>query len=115
MADSVDSASVPRPIWLLRGAREQRRAAIRYWITDVLAGIGLYAVYHAMRLMPIDMCSASGALVSRFTRHLYPESDVRARNLWKKLRPDEADKAPAPSTPSTAPVPPAPAPNPPAP
>jgi len=93
LADSVDSAPVPRPIWLLRGSREQRRAAIRYWITDVLAGIGLYGVYHAMRLMPIDMCSASGALVSRFTRHLYPESDVRARNLWKKLRPDEADKA----------------------
>src|SRR5215831_2618766 len=80
-------------MWLLRGSREQRRAAVRYWITDVLAGIGLYGLYYAMRLMPIDMCSASGALASRFTRHLYPESDARARRLWKKLRPEEAEDA----------------------
>jgi KDO2-lipid IV(A) lauroyltransferase len=80
-------------MWLLRGSREQRRAAVRYWITDVLAGISLYGMYYAMRLMPIDMCSASGALATRFTRHLYPESDARARRLWKTLRPDEADAA----------------------
>lgn len=97
MPDSVasgpDSAPVPAITWLLRGAREQRRAALRYWVTDVVVGIGLYAIYYAMRLMPIDMCSASGALVSRFTRRLYPESDMRARKLWRTLRPDEADEA----------------------
>jgi KDO2-lipid IV(A) lauroyltransferase len=93
LADAVDSVSVPRPMWLLWGSREQRRAAVRYWITDVLAGIGLYGLYYAMRLMPIDMCSASGALATRLTRHLYPESDARARRLWKALRPDEADVA----------------------
>lgn len=93
VASGTDGASVPRLVWLLRGSREQRRTAFRYWITDVLAGIGLYGMYYAMRLMPIDMCSASGALASRLTRHLYAESDVRARNLWKMLRPGEADEA----------------------
>lgn len=93
IASGADAAPVPRFMWVLRGSPEQRRAAFRYWITDVLAGIGLYGLYHAMRLMPIDMCSATGALASRFTRHLYPESEARARKLWKKLRPDEADDA----------------------
>lgn len=95
LPDSVVSggAPIPRPGWLLRGSREQRRAAFRYWIMDVVTGTGLYAMYYAMRLMPIDMCSASGALFSRFTRRLHPESDARARKLWRTFHPTETDDA----------------------
>ena len=93
IASDSGSAAVPQIRSILLGAAEQRRTAVRYWITDVLVGAGYYVLHHAMRLLPVDACSASGALASRFTRHLYAQSDARARELWRRLRPDEADDA----------------------
>ena len=44
-----------------------------------------------MRLFPIDVCSRFGAILTYLTRHLYPDSDARARKTWTMLRPLEAD------------------------
>jgi KDO2-lipid IV(A) lauroyltransferase len=49
------------------------------------------AIHILMRLVPIDVCSYSGAAITYLTRHLYPDSDARARKAWARLRPQESD------------------------
>lgn len=75
------------------GAADARRAAVQYWIVDSFFGGSKWALYHLFRYLPIDWCSNIGAFVSRFTRHSYPESELRARKLWVHLHPDQADPA----------------------
>jgi Kdo2-lipid IVA lauroyltransferase/acyltransferase len=78
--------------WLL-GNREQRRIARRYWVRDPVVGAAELAIHVLLRLVPIDVCSYSGAAITYLTRHLYPASEVRARKAWARLRPRESDPA----------------------
>jgi Kdo2-lipid IVA lauroyltransferase/acyltransferase len=64
---------------------------LRYWIRDPAVGAIEFIIYTLMRLLPIDVCSNLGAAITYFTRHLYPESNARARKLWSALRPQDAD------------------------
>jgi Kdo2-lipid IVA lauroyltransferase/acyltransferase len=81
----------PPPLRWLFGDAGQRRLARRYWLRDPWVGAAELALHYSMRAMPIDMCSASGAAITTFTRRLYPESEARARKVWAALRPEEAD------------------------
>ncbi len=81
------------PLRSLLGTREQRRIARRYWLRDPVVGAAELAIHALMRLMPIDVCSYSGAAITYLTRHLYPASDLRARKAWARLRPQESDPA----------------------
>ncbi len=86
-------APTPPPLrWLFSHAL-RRRVAWRYWLRDPAIGALELALHHTIRLLPIDACSFSGAAITYLTRHLYPESDARARRVWKVLRPQEADPA----------------------
>jgi KDO2-lipid IV(A) lauroyltransferase len=81
------------PVRWLFGDAEQRRIARRYWLRDPAVGAAEFALHRAMRLMPIDMCSYSGAAITYLTRLQYPESERRARKVWAALRPGESDPA----------------------
>jgi Kdo2-lipid IVA lauroyltransferase/acyltransferase len=85
--------SSPPPLRWLLGEADQRRIARRYWLRDPAVGVAELALQYAMRAMPIDMCSYSGAAITYLTRHLYPKSDARARKAWATLRPEAADAA----------------------
>ncbi len=64
--------------WLF-GDADRRRIARRYWLRDPVVGAAEIVLHYAMRAMPIDMCSYSGAAITYLTRRLYPESEARAR------------------------------------
>jgi KDO2-lipid IV(A) lauroyltransferase len=81
----------PPPLRWLFGDANQRRTARRYWLRDPIVGAAELTLHYAMRAMPIDVCSYSGAAITYFTRRLYPKSEARARKLWAALRPEEAD------------------------
>ena len=83
----------PPPLRWLFGNAEQRRTARRYWLRDPAVGSAELALHYALRLLPIDACSFSGAAITYLTRRLYPESEARARKAWTVLRPAEADPA----------------------
>jgi Kdo2-lipid IVA lauroyltransferase/acyltransferase len=83
-------ARPPPPRWLF-GNADQRRIARRYWLRDPVVGAAELALHYSMRAMPIDVCSASGAAITYFTRRLYPESEARARKAWAALHPEAAD------------------------
>jgi len=87
----MNSSAVP-PGWLFADA-EKRRAAWRYWVRDGIVGGGHLVLHHALRRLPIDGCSAVGAEAIRFARHLYPQSDARARRLWAAINPRQASRA----------------------
>jgi Kdo2-lipid IVA lauroyltransferase/acyltransferase len=87
MANGTDTPSLG---WLFEGPARRRRM-LRYWIRDPAVGAVELAIHHLSRTLPIDLCSYLGAIVTNLTRHLYPQSDVRARRLWTALRPQEAD------------------------
>jgi KDO2-lipid IV(A) lauroyltransferase len=88
----TEVAKAPPLHWLL-GNVEQRRIARRYWLRDPVVGTAELALHILMRLLPIDACSASGAALTRLTRHIYPASEARARKAWSMLRPEESDPA----------------------
>jgi KDO2-lipid IV(A) lauroyltransferase len=46
-----------------------------------------------LKLLPIDACSAFGALLSPLSAKRYAESDLRARRNWRALRPEQSDPA----------------------
>lgn len=79
---------VPPLRWLLTPG-DKRRAARRYWISDVLAGLRLNLGHHVLRLLPIDACSAIGARLAPLAAARYPRSTARALALWQALRPGE--------------------------
>jgi KDO2-lipid IV(A) lauroyltransferase len=83
--------SPPPPLHWLFGDADQRRIAARYWLRDPVVGAAEAVLHYAMRAMPIDMCSYSGAAITYLTRRLYPESEARARKAWVALRPEAAD------------------------
>ena len=78
--------------WLLAG-RDKRRAALLYWIADPLAGAYFYTIHGTMRALPTDACSWAGAALTRLTRKFYQDSEARARHLWRRHNPAQADTA----------------------
>lgn len=88
----AEAGEAPPWRWFL-GDAQQRRIARRYWIRDTAVGILELVLYRTLRWAPIDFCSWVGAVVVHGTRHLYPESEVRARKAWMALRPQETDRA----------------------
>jgi KDO2-lipid IV(A) lauroyltransferase len=56
-------------------------------------GLVKNAAHHGLRLLPIDWCSAVGALGAKTAPARYPESDARARNVFRRLRPEASDPA----------------------
>ena len=87
-------ADAPPLAWLL-GAGDRRRRAWAYWVRDTLVGARNAATHHALRLLPIDACSACGAALARWAPRRYGASDARARGLWRALRHNAADGAAA--------------------
>src|ERR1700757_1339850 len=87
MANGTDTPALG---WLFTG-RVRRKRMLRYWIRDPAIGALELAIHSLSRLLPIAVCSHLGAVVTNLTRHLYPQSDLRARRLWAALRPREAD------------------------
>ncbi|HVV63537.1 MAG TPA: hypothetical protein VHD14_17450 [Pseudolabrys sp.] len=71
----------PRPGWF------------QYWVLDVFFGLINMGLHYALRLLPIDVCSGFGGLMGPLVKYKYLPSDARARKLWKRVRPDEADEA----------------------
>jgi len=86
----VDGTDIPTIGWLFEGAVRRRRI-LRYWVRDPAVAVIELAIYGVSRLLPINLCSYLGAIVTNLTRLLYPESELRARRLWSVLRPQEAD------------------------
>jgi hypothetical protein len=76
--------------WLFEGTARRGRM-LRCWIRDPAVAAVELAIYSLSRTLPIDLCSYLGAIVTNLTRHLYPQSDLRARWLWTALRSQEAD------------------------
>lgn len=56
-------------------------------------GLMKLAVHEGLRLLPIDVCSSIGALGAKTAPLRYPDSDRRARKVFKRLRPEAADPA----------------------
>lgn len=81
------------PIRWLLADRDKRRAALLYWLADPIAGAYFYAIHGTMRALPTDACSRAGAALTRLTRKFYPDSDERARRLWQRHNPAQADMA----------------------
>lgn len=54
-------------------------------------GLVKYGVHHGLRLLPIDWCSHVGMLGAKTAPRRYPDSDRRARKVFKRLRPEAAD------------------------
>jgi KDO2-lipid IV(A) lauroyltransferase len=88
----AEEEAAPPMRWLF-GNAAQRRCAVQYWISDTITGVTKTALHYAFRYLPIDVGSAIGGAVAGVTRYIHPDSDARARKLWKTLRPDQADDA----------------------
>jgi Kdo2-lipid IVA lauroyltransferase/acyltransferase len=88
----AETEQTPPLRWLV-GSTDQRRIARRYWLRDPMVGGAEIVIHVLIRLMPIDMCSYSGAAITYLTRHLYPDSEARARKAWARLRPQDLDPA----------------------
>lgn len=86
------TTTAPPVRWLFND-REKRRAALRYWLGDPIAGAYFYAVHGAMRALPTETCSLAGAALTQLTRKFYRESDARARRLWQRHHPAQTDAA----------------------
>jgi hypothetical protein len=82
MANGTDTPTLG---WLFEGTARRRRM-LRYWIRDPAVAAVELAIYSLSRSLPIDLGSNLGAIVTNLTRHLYPQSDLRARRLWTALR-----------------------------
>lgn len=76
--------------WFFAGA-ERRAAAFRYWISDTLMGLLNISVHSGLRLLPTSLCSGFGAFMSALSPFRFRDSDARARQLWRRLHPDDAD------------------------
>ncbi len=86
-------ASERPPLRWVFGAREQRGRFLVYWVRDPLVGSLNFTLHFGLRLLPIDVCSWLGGLMGALAKYRYLESDARARALWQRLRPNEADEA----------------------
>lgn len=77
--------------WLFEDP-DRRRQAFRYWFRDPVVGTVNLGIHYGMRLLPIDAASWIGAHLGAFAKYRYPDSDARARKLWIRIRPEEADE-----------------------
>ena len=87
MADDTDT---PPFRWLF-GRSERRRQAIQYWVGDTAKGLLSIAVHAGLKALPINSCSAFGAMMAKNASRRYPELDARARENLKRLRPEQSD------------------------
>jgi len=71
---------------------ERRRQALQYWIVHTLVGPLNMGIHYGLRMLPIDACSAVGAALGAFAQLRLPVKDARAREVWRRMRPD-ADQA----------------------
>lgn len=83
------------PGWqALRAGGPARRRWVRYWLSDTLNGLGDLVMHHALRLCPIDVCSAIGGRLGRRTgRGRLAHKSRRARALLARQRPELDDRA----------------------
>lgn len=85
------SPSAPR-LSALFGDTHQRRAFVRYWITDNLWNSLHLATFYALRLMPMDGVSRFGAALGRFViPRFHKVAAGRARDTMEALRPARND------------------------
>jgi KDO2-lipid IV(A) lauroyltransferase len=89
MADGIE---IPPIRWLF-GRPEQRRPALQYWVRDTAQGFLSTAIHEGLKALPIDACSALGAVMGKIASLRYPASDARARRAWCALRPEQSDPA----------------------
>jgi KDO2-lipid IV(A) lauroyltransferase len=87
----MPESNTPPLSWLF-DKRERRVQAVRYWFRDPVVGAINFCIYYGVRLLPIDVASAIGARLGAFAKYRYPDSDARARKLWRRVRASEADK-----------------------
>jgi KDO2-lipid IV(A) lauroyltransferase len=84
------------PLRAFWGGAKERGLARRYWIDETVHGVGRLALHHGMRALPMDAASAVGDFVGRrLARPAMPEEARRARDNWRRLRPQDADRAEA--------------------
>lgn len=77
------------PLRGLLGTPAERRAAWRYWGRDTIQGMLNLLMHHALRMLPIDACSAIGARLGETTgRTRYREANIVARRTLRRLRKD---------------------------
>jgi Kdo2-lipid IVA lauroyltransferase/acyltransferase len=60
---------------------------------ETIRGLVKTGMHYGMRLLPIDWCSAVGAMGGKTAPARYRESDERARGVFRRLRPEAADPA----------------------
>ncbi len=73
MANGTDTPPIR---WLFERS-ERRRRAIEYWVGDTAKGFLLTAVHEALKALPIDVCSAVGAMLAKNASRRYAELDAR--------------------------------------
>lgn len=86
----ADAEQTPPLRWFLGNAAERRRAW-QYWGHDTAVGVLNTGIHYGMRAAPVDFCSWVGAQMGALAQHRYREADQRARDLWRRLRPEDAD------------------------
>jgi lauroyl/myristoyl acyltransferase len=91
----MPDSKAPPPRWMLSGNAAQRSRALTYWLRDPVVGVLNIGIHYGLRLLPIDACSAVGARLGAFAKYRFPQSDARARELWTRMRPQDADKVDA--------------------
>ena len=83
----------PPPLAWFFAAPDRRRHAWRYWIRGTIEGARNGATHYALRLLPVELCSACGAALARWAPRRYRASDSRAREVWRTLHPHASDRA----------------------
>jgi KDO2-lipid IV(A) lauroyltransferase len=86
----ADAEQAPPLRWFLGSAAERRRAW-QYWGRDTAVGVLNTGIHYGMRAAPVDFCSWAGAQMGALAQHRYREADQRARDLWRRVRPADAD------------------------
>lgn len=62
---TTESEALPKRLADIRDFSSLRRW-IQYWMLDPLAGATEFSVYYLFRIVPIDLCSAAGAMRGRY-------------------------------------------------
>jgi KDO2-lipid IV(A) lauroyltransferase len=81
------------PLRWLFDSSERRAAVLRYWIRDTAMGFLNTSIHNGLRLLPTGLCSGFGAVSSALSPLRFKESDARARLLWQRFHPDDAEPA----------------------
>jgi lauroyl/myristoyl acyltransferase len=78
--------------WAL-GSPLERRQWRRYWLSDPLSGAFDFTVHFALKLAPIELCSAIGAALGRHLGPLDRKANARTVSNFRKLWPQLDDAA----------------------